>query len=124
MRGMIQFTFALVVASICQCIWSSPSQATTADEYVAGKIAGRVVEAETGDPLIGATVYIEEISQGAVVAPDGSYAIINVAPGVYTVRASMIGFGTVRRAKSGFLLIGLREWTLSCQSKSFKARKF
>jgi outer membrane receptor protein involved in Fe transport len=99
MRGMIQFTFALVVASICQGIWSSPSQATTADEYVAGKIAGRVVEAETGDPLIGATVYIEEISQGAVVAPDGSYAIINVAPGVYTVRASMIGFGTVRQSE-------------------------
>ncbi len=99
MRGMIQFTFALVVASICQGIWSSPSQATTADEYVAGKIAGRVVEAETGDPLIGATVYIEEIGQGAVVAPDGSYAIINVAPGVYTVRASMMGFGTVRQGE-------------------------
>ena len=58
MRGIIQFTFTLVVASMCQGIWSSPSQAATADEHVAGKIAGQVVEAETGEPLIGETVYI------------------------------------------------------------------
>ena len=98
MRGIFQITFALVIASMCQGMWSSPSLAGDR-EAVAGKITGQVVEAGTGESLIGATVYIEETSQGAVVAPDGSYAIINVAPGVYTVRASMVGFGTVRKGE-------------------------
>jgi len=98
MRGIFQLTFALVIVSICQGMWSNPSLAVER-EAVAGKIAGRVVEVGTGESLIGATVFIEETSQGAVVAPDGSYAIINVAPGVYTVRASMVGFGTVRKGE-------------------------
>lgn len=98
MRGIVRLTLTLVVASILQGMWGAPSFATDL-EKAAGKIAGKVLESETGQPLIGATVIIEETNQGAAVAPDGSYAIINVAPGVYTVRASMVGFGTVRKGE-------------------------
>ncbi len=49
--------------------------------------------------MVGATIYIEEAGIGAVAAQDGSYTIINVPPGLYTVRASMVGFGTVRKAE-------------------------
>jgi outer membrane receptor protein involved in Fe transport len=64
---------------------------------MSGKISGRVIELDSEQPMVGATIYIEEAGIGAVAAQDGSYTIINVPPGLYTVRASMVGFGTVRK---------------------------
>lgn len=60
-----------------------------------GKIEGRVVDRETGDPLIGANVTIEGTVLGAASDRNGAYRISQVPPGTYTVRASMIGFQTV-----------------------------
>ena len=59
-----------------------------------GKLAGLVVD-EQGEPLIGATVLIVGTQQGAATDLDGQYAVINIAPGTYSVRYSMIGFSTV-----------------------------
>lgn len=60
-----------------------------------GRIEGTVIEAETGEPLIGVNIIIEELTIGAPTNADGYFSIINVRPGTYTVRASMIGFTTV-----------------------------
>jgi len=62
----------------------------------AGKIAGRVTDAQTGEPLPGANVVIEGTTMGAPTDGTGAYAILNVPPGVYTVKASMMGFQDVR----------------------------
>lgn len=61
-----------------------------------GKIAGRVVDAATGEALPGATVMVEGTTLGAAAGPDGRYVILNVPPGTHTVRASMVGFATMR----------------------------
>ena len=61
-----------------------------------GKIAGRVIDAETGDPLPGCNVLIEGTNLGAASNPDGEFFIINIPPGTYTVRASMIGYKPYR----------------------------
>ncbi len=61
-----------------------------------GKISGRVLEASTGEPLPGATVRLDETSQGAATDVDGYYTILNVRPGTYTVTVSMIGYTTVK----------------------------
>ncbi|AEN72295.1 TonB-dependent receptor [Rhodothermus marinus SG0.5JP17-172] len=57
-----------------------------------GKIVGRVTDAQTGEPLPGVNVVILETQQGASTDADGYYVILNVRPGTYTLRASMIGF--------------------------------
>ena len=57
-----------------------------------GKIAGRVVEAGTGDPLPGVNVTLDGTSQGAVTDVDGYYTIINIRPDTYDLRASFIGY--------------------------------
>lgn len=59
-----------------------------------GKIAGVVTEEETGEPLPGVQVVIEETGQGTVTNEDGYYAIINVRPGSYTVTFRFVGFAT------------------------------
>jgi outer membrane receptor protein involved in Fe transport len=59
-----------------------------------GKITGFVTDSE-GEPLPGVSIVIEGTVQGAASTADGYYQILNVDPGVYTLRASFIGFATV-----------------------------
>lgn len=61
-----------------------------------GKISGRVIDKETGDPLAGANVIIEGTVMGAAADTKGDFYIINVPPGTYSVIARMIGYSTVK----------------------------
>jgi len=57
-----------------------------------GKITGTVTDANTGEPLIGATVIVVGTKLGAKTDFDGNYVILNVPPGVYEVRATYVGY--------------------------------
>ena len=57
-----------------------------------GKVAGKVVDSQTGDPIIGASVLIAGTQSGAATDMNGDYSIINLPPGVYSVRASAVGY--------------------------------
>lgn len=59
-----------------------------------GKLTGIVKDQKTGETLIGATIIVEGTKLGAKSDNEGYYAILNVPPGKYTVKASMIGYGT------------------------------
>ncbi len=61
-----------------------------------GKIAGRITDVGSGEPLIGVNVIIDGTSQGTVTDLDGNYIIVNVRPGDYTVLFSYIGFAAQR----------------------------
>ena len=60
-----------------------------------GKIAGSVVDADTGDPLPGVNVVIAGTTLGTVTDADGDYFIANLEPGTYDVRASFVGYSPV-----------------------------
>jgi len=64
-----------------------------------GKISGTVVDKETGEPLIGCNVMVDGTALGAASHIDGTYFILNIPPGTYSLRADMIGFGTVRKTE-------------------------
>lgn len=57
-----------------------------------GKIAGKVVDAATGEPLPGVNVILLGTQIGAVTGVDGAYSIINVPPGTYSLQFSFLGF--------------------------------
>ncbi len=59
---------------------------------ITGKISGKVIDAETGTELPGASIRIEGTTMGNMAQADGSYFIINVPPGTYSVTASIIGY--------------------------------
>jgi len=61
-----------------------------------GKIAGKVLDAETGEPLPGANIQIEGTNMGAATSLEGDYFIINVPPGSYTLIAQYIGYERVK----------------------------
>jgi outer membrane receptor protein involved in Fe transport len=58
----------------------------------AGRIAGTVTSTETGEPLPGTNVLIVGTNMGAATGIDGRYYILNIPPGRYEVRASMMGY--------------------------------
>lgn len=57
-----------------------------------GHIMGRVVSDETGEPILGAHVQVEEVGAGALTDTEGQYMIRGVAEGAYTVIVQVIGF--------------------------------
>ena len=61
-----------------------------------GKIAGTVIDRATRAPLPGVNLVLEGTTLGAVSDLNGQYAIINIAPGSYTLRASMMGYSQSR----------------------------
>nr|MBC8277813.1 carboxypeptidase-like regulatory domain-containing protein [FCB group bacterium] len=63
---------------------------------VTGKISGRVIEMDTGEPLPGVNVVVEGTTLGSTTDLDGFYFILNVPVGMYTVKASMVGYTVMR----------------------------
>lgn len=60
-----------------------------------GKINGKVVDLQTGEPLIGANIIVVGTSFGAATDVRGEYQISYLDPGVYEVKASYLGYQTV-----------------------------
>ncbi len=80
MRAYIQCLIILVLLPLCV------RAGTT------GKIAGTVIEAETGEPLPGVNVIVSGTNLGAATDLQGTFHILRVPPGQYSVRATMIGY--------------------------------
>ncbi|MEM6784073.1 MAG: carboxypeptidase-like regulatory domain-containing protein [Bacteroidota bacterium] len=62
-----------------------------------GKIVGTVMD-DTGTPLPGANVLLDETNKGAATNLDGEYVIPDVPPGTYEVTASFVGFESRTRS--------------------------
>lgn len=57
-----------------------------------GKLRGLVTDEQSGEPLIGANVMIEGSTLGAASDMSGTYVILAVPPGVYSVRVTYVGY--------------------------------
>lgn len=60
-----------------------------------GKIKGTVTDLTTGEPLIGANVFVVGTSFGAATDLSGNYDITNLEANIYSVRASFVGYQSV-----------------------------
>ena len=58
----------------------------------AGKITGKVTDAENDQPLPGVNVVVEGTSFGAATNLRGHYVILNIPPGIYSLKFKMIGY--------------------------------
>ncbi|MDQ3138909.1 MAG: carboxypeptidase regulatory-like domain-containing protein, partial [Gemmatimonadota bacterium] len=78
------------VAALCACAAAGagvlPAQGT-------GRIVGRVVEADKGNPIAGAQLSVVGTAISAVSALDGRYTLQGIPAGPVSVQVRMIGFG-------------------------------
>lgn len=60
-----------------------------------GKIAGKVIDKATGTPLPGVNIILTGTSRGASTDSNGEYTILNIHPGTYSLKTSMIGYAAI-----------------------------
>ena len=84
-RSRIMLLAALLPALAALAV-SVPAQAQS------GRITGRVTEAETGTPLPYANVVLVGTSMGGMTLTDGTFTVVGVPVGTYTVKVMMMGY--------------------------------
>lgn len=62
---------------------------------ITGKITGKVVDKDTGEPLPGVNVLLEGTMMGAASDINGVYIMLNIPVGTYIVKAQYIGYKNV-----------------------------
>jgi outer membrane receptor protein involved in Fe transport len=84
MKNCLTVLFVLVTF-----IFSSLYAGTT------GKLAGKVADKKTGEPLPFVNITLDGTTIGAATDLDGKYVILNIPPGKYNVKFQYIGYQTV-----------------------------
>lgn len=82
---MKKLVFGLVLSLAAVSVWAQNS------------LSGRVVDAQSGEPLIGASVWIENLGKGAATDEIGKFIISKLPDGEVEFRISYLGFETIRR---------------------------
>ncbi len=77
-------------AAVLACLILFYTSPTAAQET--GILWGTVVDRQTGDPLVGATIFLEGTQSGTICDMDGSFRLMDVPVGTYVLVASMIGY--------------------------------
>jgi hypothetical protein len=85
---------------------------------VTGKIVGRVIDTQSKEALVGANIAVEGTSYGASADANGDYSILNVPAGLYTVKASFVGYSpvSVSRVRVNSDLTTALDFTLSSEA--------
>jgi outer membrane receptor protein involved in Fe transport len=60
-----------------------------------GKIRGKVVDSQTGEPLIGAAVIVVGTPYGGTTNVDGEFQVLKLEVGTYQLKCSYIGYQTI-----------------------------
>ncbi len=63
--------------------------------FAVGKIRGKVTDAGTGEPLVGANVVVVGTQMGAATNVSGEFVILNVPAGTYTLRTTYVGYQAI-----------------------------
>jgi len=64
-----------------------------------GTIRGKVSDEKTGEPMNGASVYLDGTAIGTSVDINGNYIINNIPPGIYTLISSYMTYATTTKEK-------------------------
>lgn len=87
---------AIIFYIIFALLASFLPNAIPAQELAPGRVLGKLVDADTGDPLIGANVLLEGTTLGASSDLDGTFIIMDAPPAVYTVVVMYVGYSETR----------------------------
>lgn len=66
---------------------------------VTGRVVGRVIDSQTGEPLVGGLVVVESTNLGNVTREDGSFFINDVPVGPRKITSEYLGYRAVTEAR-------------------------
>ncbi|MCW5895142.1 MAG: TonB-dependent receptor [Bacteroidetes bacterium] len=79
---------------VCLCISGAAGHIAIAAN---GNISGRITDAGSQGPLVGATVLLKNTLRGTITDSQGFYSLDEIQPGSYTIQVTHVGYGTVLR---------------------------
>jgi outer membrane receptor for ferrienterochelin and colicin len=82
----------LAVVTFVASLFSILAARELAAQEAVGRITGRVIDAETGQPVAGVGVQIVGTTLGAMTGVDGRYLIVRVPAGTVTLQVRRIGY--------------------------------
>jgi outer membrane receptor protein involved in Fe transport len=91
MNQFLKQTLALFLVAVLLAGWCGVANAGTT-----GKLAGEVHDKESKEPLPGVNVVLDGTTIGGTTDANGRYYILLIAPGTYSISASIIGYQTVK----------------------------
>lgn len=95
----ISFFFSIFVFMMAEFVFAQST----------GTLSGRVTDARSGEPLIGANVGLEGTTRGASTNTDGEYTIRDIPVGNYTVVVTYVGYEPQRRINVSVRSAGNRD---------------
>jgi outer membrane receptor protein involved in Fe transport len=84
-RKAFLLVLCVLIICVCHALWAGTT----------GKLVGVVTDKESKEPLPGVNIQIENTMLGAATDMDGSFIILGIPPGNYSVKATMIGYTDV-----------------------------
>lgn len=57
-------------------------------------LTGKIIDSETGNPVLTATIYIPQLEKGTVTGLDGNFQFTSISPGSYQMVISSLGYAT------------------------------
>ena len=94
MRLPIAISFALLAALPLAAQETPPPAVAPAPATGTATVAGRVVDATTGEGVAGAVVYLPEIRRGAVTDPTGGFVLEAMPEGDFHWRITRVGYAS------------------------------
>lgn len=106
---MKKLVFGLVLNLATLAAWAQSS------------LSGKVIDAQSGQPLVGASVWTENIGKGAVTDGNGIFSLVKLPDGEVELRVSYLGFETFRKT---ITLPFTGDLEVSLQVKDFLTEEF
>ena len=89
--------------------------------WAQASLSGRIYDAKTAAPLVGASVWIESLGKGAATDTDGNFILARVPNGKQEIRISYVGYETWRKSVELPLASSLE---VGLESKDFLSEEF
>ncbi len=92
-----------------------------ADEAKIGVIFGKIVDQDTGEPLIGVNILIDGTIMGAATDIEGAYRIERVPAGIYSLKITCIGYQTMKLQSFELKSGEVKKFDIAMQEQSIQA---
>jgi hypothetical protein len=90
---MRQFGRSLLPLLLAALVLAPGTSAQQATPQARGIIVGKIVDAETGQPLSGAQIQVVGTNRGSLSGVDGRYTIAGTPAGTHSIRVMLLGHG-------------------------------
>ena len=117
----MKLTYPLFVIAILALVAGFASDGF-AQKAEVGRVTGTVLDASTGDPLIGATVQIEGTTIGAKCDLDGKFTLKDVPVGAHTLIVSMVGYAQTKVTSVEITSGGVESLDITMKSEALEIK--